>query len=136
MFVHIWFHTHRNVPWISEELEALLIPYVGGIVRSLNCSLIQGGCADNHAHLLIKLHPKVALESLVKHVKGGTSRWLGETRPSLVGIIWQHGYGAFSVNPEGVESVVNYIKDQRKHHSSLGLKPSQQPGAPLPEPLV
>jgi len=116
MFAHIWFHTHRNAPWISEEIEALLVPYVGGIVRSLDCVLVQGGCAADHMHLLIKLHPKVALEGLIKHVKGGASRWLGETWPALTGNVWQHGYGAFSVNPDGVESVAQYIRTQRTHH--------------------
>lgn len=30
---------------------------------------------------------------------------------------WQNGYGAFSVNPKEVDVVVDYIKNQEKHHS-------------------
>ena len=30
---------------------------------------------------------------------------------------WQDGYGAFSVNPSDVEIVINYIANQKEHHS-------------------
>ena len=30
---------------------------------------------------------------------------------------WQDGYGAFSVNPTEVETVVKYISNQKEHHA-------------------
>lgn len=38
-------------------------------------------------------------------------------RKRLRKIYWQDGYGAFSVNPAEVDTVIRYITNQHKHHS-------------------
>ena len=35
---------------------------------------------------------------------------------------WQSGYGAFSVNPTEVETVISYIEDQKEHHKKRSFK--------------
>ncbi|MBI4945203.1 MAG: transposase, partial [Bacteroidetes bacterium] len=30
---------------------------------------------------------------------------------------WQDGYGAFSINPAEVDTVIDYITNQNEHHS-------------------
>jgi hypothetical protein len=36
---------------------------------------------------------------------------------SLKNFYWQDGYGAFSVNPTEVDTVIAYIDNQQEHHS-------------------
>ena len=36
---------------------------------------------------------------------------------SLKNFYWQDGYGAFSVNPTEVDTVIAYIVNQQEHHS-------------------
>ena len=35
---------------------------------------------------------------------------------------WQDGYGAFSVSPNNIFAVSNYIKNQREHHREMDFK--------------
>ena len=35
---------------------------------------------------------------------------------------WQNGYGAFSVNPSQVETVIAYIANQHQHHSKKNFQ--------------
>jgi len=35
---------------------------------------------------------------------------------NLKNFYWQNGYGAFSVNPAGIDTVINYITNQKEHH--------------------
>jgi hypothetical protein len=35
---------------------------------------------------------------------------------------WQNGYGAFSVRASGVDTVINYIANQKEHHSKKEFK--------------
>ena len=53
---------------------------------------------------------------LVEEVKSHSSKWIKALDPSLENFYWQNGYGAFSVNPSGVNRVSNYIHNQHAHH--------------------
>ena len=116
ILVHAWFHTKDNAGWITEEVETRLVPYMGGIIKVKGCVLIQGGCSDDHVHLLIQLHPRNSLEDLMRSIKGSSSRWVGQMWPELTGHSWQHGYGAISIPGASVETIARYIRGQRGHH--------------------
>ncbi len=68
------------------------------------------------------LSKKIALMTLVQKVKANSSKWMKTNNESLKNFYWQDGYGAFSVNPRGVERVTNYIKNQHENHSKKTFK--------------
>ncbi|MEO6832249.1 MAG: transposase, partial [Chitinophagaceae bacterium] len=47
-----------------------------------------------------------------------SSRWIKTKGIDYENFYWQDGYGAFSVNPSDVETVIAYIANQHVHHSS------------------
>ena len=53
---------------------------------------------------------------LIEEVKTHSSKWIKTKGDKWKNFYWQHGYGAFSVNPTGIEVVKNYIINQRVHH--------------------
>jgi REP element-mobilizing transposase RayT len=62
--------------------------------------------------------PKIAPSQIVQWLKGESSTWIHETFPGLVKFEWQDGYGIFSVSKQNVPRVVEYIKNQREHHTT------------------
>ncbi len=54
---------------------------------------------------------------LVEEIKRGSSKWMKTKDGSLSNFYWQDGYGAFSINPSQIETVVAYIANQHEHHS-------------------
>ena len=116
LFIHVWWHTKDNVPWLDRQIEARLVPYIGGVVRDGGDALLQGGAAENHIHLLLKIGPRTSLETLIGRIKGASSFWLGKNWTHLQGHVWQHGYGAKSLSESAVPTVIEYIKNQREHH--------------------
>ena len=69
---------------------------------------------DNHVHILLKLHPTIALSVLLKELKSYSSGWMKSIGHTNFG--WQDGYGAFSYSISQIEPVLNYIKNQKNHH--------------------
>ena len=71
---------------------------------------------EEHTHILIDLHPTVALADLVKVVKQSSSKWISETNylPLFEG--WASEYFACSVSPSHLEGVRRYIENQESHH--------------------
>ena len=66
------------------------------------------------------LSKKIALMHLVEKVKSHSSKWI-KTK-DLKDFYWQNGYGAFSVNPGGLDRVKDYIIKQHEHHSGKSFK--------------
>lgn len=54
---------------------------------------------------------------LLEEVKSHSSKWMKTKDDSLKNFYWQDGYGAFSVKPSEIDVVINYIANQKAHHS-------------------
>ena len=53
----------------------------------------------------------------MEELKSHSSKWIKTKGNEFKNFYWQDGYGAFSVNPSEVEIVINYIANQKEHHS-------------------
>jgi putative transposase len=122
IYVHIVFSTKNHSPWISEELEKELYPYMSTILKKMDCpTLIMGGFSD-HIHILCNLSRKYQLSKILETVKKSSSKWVKTRGEDFKNFHWQDGYGAFSVSPSVVERVRFYIKNQRTHHQKHSYK--------------
>ncbi len=116
-YLHIVFSTKHRELLIHPPVEADLHSYLGGICNKLECQvLIVGGYTD-HIHILCKLSKKIALMKLIEELKSHSSKWIKTQGIEYANFYWQDGYGAFSVNPAEVETVIAYIANQHQHHS-------------------
>ena len=73
------------------------------------------GIAD-HIHLLIDIHPTVAIADLVKDIKQNSTRWMRENPNFPRFEYWGEGYYAVSIGVDGIESCKQYIMGQEEHH--------------------
>jgi putative transposase len=76
----------------------------------------------DHVHLLVRLHPDVALSQAVQHFKARSSLWVHQTFPGLDHFAWQTGYGAFSVSQSSAGRVRRYIAYQEAHHAKRSFQ--------------
>lgn len=116
-YVHLVFSTKYRQPLITESIEDELYAYLGGTCKNLECSPIKIGGYTDHIHILCMLSKKIALMKLLEEVKSHSSKWIKTKGEEFSNFYWQDGYGAFSVNPAEVDVVINYIANQKKHHS-------------------
>lgn len=116
-YVHIVFSTKNREPFIDTEIEKELFAYMISICESLESTVIQIGGDFDHVHILCSLSRKIALMKLLEEVKSHSSKWIKTKDEKYENFYWQHGYGAFSVSSKDLNKVINYIKNQRKHHS-------------------
>lgn len=70
----------------------------------------------DHVHLAIRLSRTLTVADLVENVKTTSSKWLKTLSSDLALFSWQRGYGAFSVEPANLDSLLNYIDGQEAHH--------------------
>lgn len=116
IYYQIVFSTKNRKPVLLEEHEAELYKYIWGIVKNKNCKLYRINGMPDHIHLLIDLHPTVSLSDLVKDIKVASNIWMKQSNLFPDFEEWQSGYGAFTYSKKDLETVTNYIKNQKEHH--------------------
>ena len=112
----IVFRTKNSEPILVEPDRENLYRYMGGILKNKKCHLYRIGGVENHIHIITHIHPSVALASLVKDIKLASSDYI-KTHNILPGFDgWQKGYGAFTYSVSAKDNLIEYVKNQKKHH--------------------
>ncbi len=121
-YVHIIFSTKHRERFIKEEIEDKLYDYIGSVCVALGCQPLKIGGYDDHVHILCMLSKTITLSSLLEKIKSHSSKWFKTIDKSLERFYWQNGYGAFSVNPSQVNTVIKYISNQRAYHNHISFQ--------------
>jgi putative transposase len=116
LYYHFVWTTIQRLPLITADIENVMHDLIiskarfeRGVVYAVN------GMAD-HIHLVVALPPTVVLARFIKNVKGSSSRFIGEKIDAP--FQWQPGYGVFTVGPQGLKTVTDYVNRQKEHHAS------------------
>lgn len=120
-YYHIVFSTKSRTPCIIKDRRDDPYRYIWGINKELKCHLYRIGGVDDHVHILMHLHPRIALATYVENVKTGSTNWVRRERVFTQWPGWQDGYGAFTISVREREIVSNYIKNQEAHHQQVSF---------------
>jgi hypothetical protein len=65
------------------------------------------------------MNPSIAPMDFVKDIKVASSIWMKKSNlfPAFYG--WEVGYGSFTCSYMDIDKLVEYIKNQRKHHQKI-----------------
>jgi REP-associated tyrosine transposase len=119
ILVHLIFSTKHRQPFISEDIEMELHPYLATIFKRLKSPSLAIGGASDHVHCLFSLSRTIRVADLVEELKADTSSWLKTKGNEFRQFYWQRGYGAFSIGQSQVPALKRYIALQRIHHQRV-----------------
>jgi REP element-mobilizing transposase RayT len=116
VILHIIFSTKDREPWFDSDVQPRIHAYLATICRDLGAELVHVGGVADHVHILTALPRTLSQAELIEQIKKASSRWIKTLHARYRGFFWQRGYGAFSVSPSQVDSVLKYIRTQQEHH--------------------
>jgi len=116
IYIHIVFAPKGRLSIHSAEKREKLLHYLSGIIKNLQSHLISGKVMPDHVHLLVGLHPSLAVSELVQKVKANSSKHINDDKWLPGKFSWNEGYGAFSVSQSMLDKVNKYIENQEEHH--------------------
>lgn len=116
LLYHIVFSTKGREAIITPDLRERLYPFMGGIARDENASLLAVNGMPDHVHLCVVMRAEPSVAALVRHIKSRSSQWVHDTFPDLEHFHWQEGYAAFTVSESVKPKVLEYIANQEAHH--------------------
>ena len=124
---HVNFHTLRNEPIFEADRRDQMMRQCVGDVLQERCILCPAWeIMPTHVHLIIEDFPDLSRSTILKHVKGDTSRAFFATFPELRvdldgGRLWRRGYFAAVITTHRQYlATVEYIRTNR---ARAGLLP-------------
>jgi len=119
---HIVFGTKNRVPSIPLDHRRDLYAYIHGVIKNRKGQVLRINGMRDHIHILMSLHPAMALSDLVKEVKTASNIWMKEQDVFRSFEQWQEGYGAFTHSVSDRVRLIEYIKNQESHHAKLSFE--------------
>ena len=116
IYIHFVFAVKYRHALIGQEWREEVHKYITGIVQNREHKLIAINSMPDHMHVLIGLHANQSLSDLMRDVKAVSSKFINEKRWTRGRFSWQEGFGAFSYSHSQLDAVVQYIRNQEKHH--------------------
>lgn len=112
---------YRNSLIRSQWKEELYL-YISGIIEKQGHKLLAINGMDDHIHIFIGMRPNQSVSDLLQDIKRNSSLWINQKGFVNGKFEWQEGYGAFSYSKSHVKSVIDYIKNQEKHHKRISFR--------------
>ncbi|MCH5717566.1 transposase [Niabella hibiscisoli] len=70
----------------------------------------------DHVHCLFLLNREKSIAEVIKQIKGSSSHFINQNDFINEKFAWQTGYAAYSVAESALNSVFQYIQNQKNHH--------------------
>ncbi|HAK76106.1 MAG TPA: IS200/IS605 family transposase [Runella sp.] len=116
IYLHIVFSPKRREALIHPSWEERLYKYITGVVQSRGNKMLAIGGMPDHIHLFIGLKPVENISDLVKEIKNQTNTFINTEHLCPHRFDWQNGYGVFSHSRSQLNTVCQYILNQKIHH--------------------
>ena len=121
LFYHIVWGTKNRLELIVPEWENELYGYMWGKATALECIPHAIGGMPDHVHVAISIPPKQSVATVIGQLKGSSSHHVNENYVDDT-FAWQAEYGVVSFSEKALASIVDYVKNQKKHHTQKTIK--------------
>lgn len=112
----IVFSTKNRERTLTKNNRERVFKFMSDVLKNKKCHLYQIGGVEDHIHIITHLHPEVALSSLVKDLKLGSTDLIKTERLFNNFNGWQNGFGAFTYDIHSKERLIKYVMNQEEHH--------------------
>ena len=123
LIYHIVLRVHPGTAPIIEASERDLYMYIFGFCKTHNCKLYRINGMPDHIHILVSLHPAIAVASFVHDLKIATNNMMKSSPERFPGFTgWESGYCALTYSDADKERVRQYIINQKEHHKRISAR--------------
>ena len=118
-YYHVWFQTKLKKYLLVDIIDARIHDLFKQIAEEKKINLLASGSLPDHMHLLIGLEMHQDLSWAIKQFKGISSRKIFQEIKLLkqdfkTNNFWARRYGSKEIPPEGIQTTINYILNQKK----------------------
>jgi putative transposase len=122
LIYQIVFRTKGRDRSLTSDNRPKLFNYMVGILNTQKCHpyIING--VEDHIHIITHIHPDVAISRLMKDIKMACTDYIKREQLFKNFRGWQEGYGAFTYSITARDTLIEYVKNQEKHHKTCDFE--------------
>jgi putative transposase len=106
--IHLIFSTKKREPLINDGIREPLHRYIAVVLQNFGSPADLINSVEDHV-----LGRTASISQVVEEIKTTSSEWLKTQNDALNQFTW---YGAFAVSESNLDTVRQYIANQREHH--------------------
>lgn len=131
-YYHLVFVTKYRRGVFTKEMIERMRQIFEETMQQMDGELLEFGGEDDHVHLMVNCHPKLAISNLVGKLKGKSSYFLRQEfwpliRKKLWGDhLWSHSYCVVTCGGAPLEILKQYVESQRTPPSADSIRQSKQ----------
>lgn len=119
LYYHLVWATKERQPLLDSEREAELHRYIIGKADAIGSIIHAINGVEDHSHLVVSIPPTLSIADFVKKIKGSSAYHLNQVLSASSNKFgWQEGYGVFSMGGKQLEQAIDYVSNQKIHHSN------------------
>jgi len=120
LYYHLVWSVKKRFQLITDSIMDKLELLLKKKCEELRVHLLAVGINPEHVHSIISLRPTHYIPEVVKELKGFSSHEINKDQNDF--IKWARGYSIRTVSEKDLQAAINYVRNQRKHHSNKMLK--------------
>ena len=130
-FIHLVFVTKYRRGVLTSKMLSEIGFLIDETCMQMDCELIEFNGEDDHIHMMVNVHPKLAISNLVGKLKGKTSYFMrknhwNHTKKYLWGKhFWSPSYCVVSCGGAPLAIIKKYIENQRLPTEEKHVKKSK-----------
>ena len=116
--LHITWHTKQSLPLITAVIEPRLHAFLRHRVLETPGVIFHAiGGTGNHVHLAVSVPSTLLVSDWIGKLKGASAHYINHEVTKRKSLEWQSGYGVVSFGSKDLKWVVDYISNQKEHHT-------------------
>ncbi len=133
LYYHFVWATKYRAPTIDPGWEEDLYKVIVAKCKTLESWVHAVGGVQDHVHLVVSVDAKVSIATFANQVKGNSSHFINHVIQPPFTFAWQPDYSVVSFHRKHLSVMVNYVRNQKEHHSSGNLFKGLEPRDPPPD---
>ena len=103
---------------MTKPIRVVLFTHLKKVAEEKGIKLMQIDGGEEHAHLLLQLHPAQNLSQIMRLLKSESEEWLNTAQLLNEPFSWSEELIAYSVSPGSLQQVQSFIERQDEYHQS------------------
>jgi len=116
-YYHFIWRTKNSEPCLIPEVERIAYGYIKKRCEDLGVFIYALDGIEDHSHLVCSVPARIAVSEFLEKIKGASSHYVNHFEGLGRNLYWQVGYGGLTFAKKDLDRVVDYVRNQKRHHS-------------------
>ncbi len=116
LYVHVILSVAERARLLSKPVRVILFTHLKKYGEDRGIRILKIDGADEHAHILLQLHPAQNLSQVLRQLKSESEEWLNGAQLLKNPFTWSDELIAYSVSPGSLQQVASFIERQEEYH--------------------